>query len=118
LIRLLLLACLACAAAPAGALSREGKEFLEIMRELEPMQCEKRRLRRQITMANAEQKADEARALGKRFAEIDRDPKTSSLEKRLAVLERRISNGKGGTVDPSDLEAISKQQRDAFYRCE
>jgi len=40
------------------------------------------------------------------------------LDKVLAELEKRISDGKGGARDPQDLDAISFQQRQAFYRCE
>jgi hypothetical protein len=100
------------------ALSPEAKEFMEISKRLEPMQCEKRKLRREIALAEIEQRADDARALKQKFASLDRNPGTAALEKRLAVLERRMSNGRGGTLDPEDLQAISNQHRDAFYRCD
>jgi hypothetical protein len=29
-----------------------------------------------------------------------------------------MSNGKGGTLDPEDLDAINRQNVEAFYRCE
>jgi hypothetical protein len=51
-------------------------------------------------------------------AELNRDRETTRLERRLAELEKRISDGKGGARDPQDLDAISAQQRQAFYRCE
>lgn len=111
-----LLAALFFASAPA--LTPEAREFLEISKQLEPVQCEKRKLRREIAFAEAENRQADAKQSRARFLEVDRDPRTSKLEKRLAELERRISDGKGGTFDPEDLAAISRQQREAFYRCE
>jgi hypothetical protein len=49
-----------------------------------------------------------------RFATLNKDAKTTRLEKRLAELEPRLRN----STDPEDLQAISLQQREAFYRCE
>ena len=103
---------------PALALSSAAKEFMEISAQLEPVQCEKRQLRRQMAMAQAENRADEMDRLRTRFAELNRDKETARLERRLAELQVRISDGKGGTRDPEDLQAISFQQRQAFYRCE
>jgi hypothetical protein len=103
---------------PALALSSAAQEFMEISARLEPVQCEKRQLRRQMAMAQAENRADEMKKLRTRFAELNRDKQTVRLERRLAELEKRISDGKGGTRDPQDLQAISFQQRQAFYRCE
>jgi len=100
------------------ALSPEAKEFIEISKRLEPVQCEKRKLRREIALAHAEQRDADAKAARAKFAALNRDRETTRLEKRLAELERRISNSKGGTRDPEDLEAISFQQRRAFYACE
>lgn len=99
---------------PAFALSSDAKEFLRIVKELEPVHCEKRKLRRQIALAEVQKQGAEAAALKKRFAALDRDPTTARLEKRLAQLEPRVS----GSSDPEDLAAISSQQREAFYRCE
>lgn len=87
---------------------------MRISQELEPVQCEKRRLRRQIAFAEAERREPDATALRARFAELNRDPRNSKLEKRLAELEPRLSR----SLDPEDLQAISRQQREAFYRCE
>ena len=103
---------------PALALSPAAKEFMEISAQLEPVQCDKRQLRRQMAMAQAENRADEMSRLRGRFAQINRDKETARLERRLAELQIRISDGKGGTRDPQDLDAISAQQRQAFYRCE
>ena len=103
---------------PGFALTPEANEFLEISQKLEPVQCEKRQLRRRIALAEIEKRADDEKKLRLRFAEINRNPEVTKLEKRLAVLERRISDGKGGTRDPEDLKAISFQHRQAFYRCE
>jgi len=103
---------------PALALSSAAKEFMEISTRLEPVQCEKRQLRRQMAMAQAENRADEMSKLRARFAQINRDKQTARLERRLAELQSRILDGKGGARDPEDLQAISFQQRQAFYRCE
>jgi hypothetical protein len=103
---------LALVAPACWGLSREAQEFIDISRQLEPLQCEKRKLRREIALAEAEQR--DATPLKKRFAALDRDPKTSKLEKRLGELEPRISR----SSDPEDLEAISRHHREALYRCE
>ena len=100
------------------AVTPEAKEFLEITKQLEPVQCEKRKLRREIVRAEVEKRADDARALRKRFEEIDRDPKTATLENRLAVLEARLLDSQGKPRHPEDLDAISFQHRQAFYNCE
>ena len=109
---------LALGPAPSLALSPEAREFMSIAKLLEPLHCEKRKLRREIVMAEAENRPADAQELRARFERLDRDPKTARLERRLGVLERRISDGKGGTLDPEDLRAISFQQRQAFYRCD
>ena len=96
----------------AAALTAEAKEFMSINQELEPVQCEKRRLRRQMAMAQAEGRSMDP--MKKRFAELNRDPKTAKLEKRLAELEPVVKR----SPDPEDLAAVSRQQREAFYRCE
>jgi len=87
---------------------------MAISRELEPVQCEKRRLRREIALAEAERRGDDVKALRKKFAALDADPNTTKLEKRLAALEPRLRR----SSDPDDLPAISRQQREAFYRCD
>lgn len=85
---------------------------MDLTAKLEPVQCEKRRLRREITLAEVEKK--DTRELRKRFAVLDREPKTARMEKRLAQLEPRLRK----SPDPEDLPAISRQQVEAFYRCE
>jgi hypothetical protein len=95
-------------------LSPAAEEFLSISKQLEQMQCEKRRLRREIAFAEAERRDADARAARERFARLDNDPKNARLEKRLAELEPRLKR----SSDPEDLPAISLQQREAFYRCE
>jgi hypothetical protein len=109
---LLALALLApcAAAAPAWAQSEPAKEFMAIIKQLEPMQCKKRQIRRQIVMADAEQRAEDSRKLRADFAKLDRDPKTAKLERRLAELEKRITK--------DDLPEINRQHVEAFYRCE
>jgi len=87
---------------------------MAISKELEPVQCEKRKLRRQIALAEAERRDADAKAARARFAKLNQDPKTTRLEKRLAELEPRIRK----SSDPEDLRSISLQQREAFYRCE
>lgn len=103
---------------PALAVTPEAKEFMAISAQLEPVQCEKRRLRRAIALAQAERRTDDLKKLRARFAQIDADPGTARLEKRLAVLEARILDGSGRPRNAEDLEAISLQQRQAFYRCD
>jgi hypothetical protein len=98
----------------AFALSPAAQEFMAISKELEPVQCEKRQLRRKIALAEAERRDDDAKVARARFAQLNKDPKTTRLEKRLAELEPRLRK----SSDPEDLQAISLQQREAFYRCE
>ncbi len=71
---------------------------MRITKELEPLEAEKK----------------DSREPRKRFAALDRDSRTSRLEKRLGQLEPRLSK----SSDPEDLQAISRQQVEAFYRCE
>ncbi len=94
------------------ALTPAAREFMQISKDLEPVHCEKRKLRREIALAQVQQQ--DVGAMKRRFAALDRDPKTAKLEKRLAELQPRIQK----STDPEDLEAISAQHRDAFYRCE
>jgi hypothetical protein len=96
----------------ALSLTPDAREFMDITAKLEPVQCEKRKLRREITLAEVEKK--DARELRKRFSALDRDPRTARMEKRLAELEPRLRR----SADPEDLPAISRQQVEAFYRCE
>jgi hypothetical protein len=95
-------------------LSPEAQEFMKISKELESVQCEKRKLRRWIALAEAERKDQEAAGMRRRFAVIDRDPKTTKLEQRLGQLEPRLSK----STDPEDLPAINRQRVEAFYRCD
>ena len=99
---------------PAFALSQAAKEFMKITAELEPVQCEKRRLRRAIALAEIERRNEDVRSLRQRFAALDRDPKTARMERRLAELEPRLEK----SSDPEDLSAINRQRVEAFYRCE
>jgi hypothetical protein len=100
--------------APVLALSPYAREFMEITQEIEPAQCEKRRLRRALALAEIEQRYDDLKALRARFAALDRDKKVAQHERRLAQLEPLVSK----SPDPEDLAAISRQQREAFYRCD
>ncbi|MGQ0652677.1 MAG: hypothetical protein ACT4P4_10495 [Betaproteobacteria bacterium] len=110
--RLCLLPLLLLASPPALPLTPPAREFMSINQALEPVQCEKRRLRREMALAQAEGRSLEP--MKKRFAELNRDAKTAKLEKRLAELEPLVKR----SSDPEDLAAISRQQREAFYRCE
>ncbi|HEX9434388.1 MAG TPA: hypothetical protein VF936_16550 [Burkholderiales bacterium] len=97
---------------PAWSVSPEAREFIAITKQLEPVQCEKRKLRRELALAEIERR--DTKALREQFARIDRDPQTARLEKRLAELEPRLAK----SSDPEDLAAISRQSREAFYRCD
>jgi hypothetical protein len=109
--RLLLLVAFA---SPAHALSPAAQEFMSITKQLEPVQCEKRQLRRELARAEIEQRQEDVNKLRAKFAALDKDKKTARLERRLAELEPRVSR----SSDPEDLPAISRQQREAFYRCD
>ncbi len=94
----------------AFALSPAAQEFMTITKDLEPVQCQRRQLRRQIVLADAEQRSADARKLREEFARLDRDPKTAKLEKRLAQLQKQITK--------DDLPEINRQHVEAFYRCD
>jgi len=117
-VKRLLLAGLFLVPLSAAALTPEAREWMEISAKLEPVQCEKRQLRRQMAMAQAERRDEDLKKLGARAAALDRDRETARLEKRLAVLESHILDSRGRPRHPEDLDAISLQQRQAFYRCE
>ena len=99
---------------PGLALSDNAREFMKITDELEPVQCEKRKLRREIALAEVERRDDDVRALRQRFAALDQDPKTARLERRLGELVPRLDR----SSDPEDLKAINRQRVEAFYRCQ
>ncbi|HUQ24690.1 MAG TPA: hypothetical protein VM140_03395 [Burkholderiales bacterium] len=96
----------------ALSLSPEAREFMDVTAKLETVQCEKRKLRREIALAEIEKK--DSRDLRKRFTALDRDPDTARLEKRLAQLQPRVAR----SADPEDLQAINRQRVEAFYRCD
>jgi len=112
---------LALSAAPAMAVavgvSPDAREFLELSKKLEPVQCEKRKLRRELAVAEVQGEAAKVKALHARFAALNGDKETARLEKRLAQLEPRILDKEGRARRPEDLDAISLQRREAFYRC-
>lgn len=99
---------------PVLALSPQAQEFIEITKALEPVQCEKRQLRRAIVLAEVESRNADAAKLRSRFADLDREPKTAKLEKRLADLGPMLAR----SSDPEDLRAIDRQRVEAFYRCD
>ena len=104
--------------ASAFAISPDATEFIEILKALEPVHCEKRKLRREIALAEAEKREPDAKQLRERFAKLDAEPRTAKLERRLAELEPRIQPAGGAPRSAEDLSAISRQQREAFYRCD
>jgi hypothetical protein len=106
------IALLALWAASAGALSSDAKEFMRLAKELEPVNCEKRKLRREIALGEVQ--GQDVKALKQRFAALDRDPATAKLQQRLAQLVTRVQS----SADPQDLAAISAQHREAYYRCD
>lgn len=112
--RIWVLAAILLVPLPGLALSKEAQEFMKINDQLEPVQCEKRKLRRAIALAEAEQRDADVRPLRDRFAALDRDPKVARLERRLADLGPRLER----SSDPEDLRAINAQRVEAFYRCE
>lgn len=63
-------------AVPALALSPAAKEFMEILAQLEPVQCEKRRLRRALVLAEVERRDADLKKSA-RAAEINADPETT-----------------------------------------
>ena len=107
-----LAALLLATALPAYALSPEAEEFIAVSKQLERVQCEKQKLRREIALAEIEKR--DTKELRARFSKLDRDPQTARLEKRLADLEPRLVRSR----DSDDLNAVSRQRREAFYRCE
>jgi predicted nuclease with TOPRIM domain len=102
------------ASGPVFALSEPAREFMAINEKLEPVQCEKRKLRRELALAEVERRDADVRALRERFAALDRDPQTAKLERRLAELQPRLER----SSDPEDLRAINQQRVEAFYRCD
>jgi hypothetical protein len=98
---------------PGLALSNEAQEFMKISGELETVQCEKRKLRRELALAEVEGREADVRTLRERFAGLDRDPQTAKLERRLAELQPRLER----SSDPEDLRAVNRQRVEAFYRC-
>ena len=113
-----LLLCLLFVPLPALALTPAAREFIDVSAKLESVQCEKRKLRRAIVLAGVEGRAADLKKLRARFAEINADPETARLEKRLAVLGARVLDSRGRARNAEDLDAISLQQRQAFYRCD
>lgn len=105
-------------AAPTLAVTPGAQEFIAITKRLEPVQCEKRKLRREIALAEIEKRDADAKSLKQRFAELNRNPEVTKLEKRLAELEPQILDSQGRPRHAEDLDAISLQHRKAFYRCE
>jgi hypothetical protein len=108
---------LALLAAPAFAITPDAQEFLDLSRKLEPVQCEKRKLRRGVALAEVEKDAAKAKELRAQFEALNRDKETARMEKRLAQLEPRILDSQGKARHPEDLDAISLERRMAFYRC-
>ena len=83
---------------------------MTISKELEPVQCEKRQLRRKIALAEAERRDADAKAARARFAQLNKDPKTARLEKRLAELEPLL-NARAPTPRTCRRSACSSARR-------
>jgi len=115
-VRWLVLAC-AFVAAPAWSVSPDAREFLELSKKLESVQCEKQKLRREMAVADVQRDEAKSKELRARFDALNREKETARMEKRLAALEPRILDGEGKARRPEDLDAISLQRREAFYRC-
>jgi hypothetical protein len=111
-------ALLALAAQPARAVTPAAEEFMAIVAKLEPVLCEKRKLRREILIAQTDSDAKRAAELRARYAALERQPETAKLEQRLAELQKRITGADGRIRDPEDFAAITAQQREAYARCE
>lgn len=108
----------ALAATPARAVTPAAEEFMAIVTKLEPVLCEKRKLRREILIAQTDHDAKRVAELRARYAAIERQPETAKLELRLGELQKRITGADGRIRDPDDFRAITDQQRMAYYRCE
>jgi hypothetical protein len=107
----------ALSAPPALAITPDAREFIELSKKLEPVQCEKQKLRRRIALAEVEKDHAGAKELRAKFEALNRDKDTERMEKRLAQLEPRILDSQGRARHPEDLDAVSLQRRIAFYRC-
>jgi len=105
-------------ALPARAVTPAAEEFMVIVKKLEPVLCERRKLRRDILMAQAEQNTIRTAELRARYAALGRDPQTAKLEQRLGELQLQVTDDKGHVRDPDDLRAIGEQQRELYARCE
>jgi hypothetical protein len=108
----------ALAGTPAHAVTPAAMEFMAIVTKLEPVLCEKRKLRREILIAQTDHDAKRVAELRARYADIERRPETAKLEQRLGELQKRITDADGRIRDPDDFAAITAQQREAYARCE
>ena len=98
---------------PGLALSKEAQEFMRINDQLEPVPGEKRKLRRELALAEGEKRDADVRTLRERVTALARAPQPAQLERRLAELQPRLER----SSDPEDLRAINRQRVEAFYRC-
>ena len=78
---------------------------------LEPLHCQKRKLTRDIAVAEAERDTEKVKALRAEFAKLGLDKQAAAMEKRLLQLEPRIVDKEGKARRPEDLDAISLQRR-------
>ena len=86
---------------------------MAISKELEPVQCEKRQLRRKIALAEAERRDDDARRRARG------SPRSTTTRRPRGWRSAWPSSSRAWkSSDPEDLQAISLQQSEAFYRCE
>jgi hypothetical protein len=108
----------ALAATPARAVTPAAEEFMAIVAKLEPVLCEKRKLRRDLLIAQTGHDDKRVAELRARYADIERRPETAKLEERLGELQKRITGADGRIRDPDDFAAITAQQREAYARCQ
>ena len=98
----------------ALALSPAAREFMDISRTLEPVQCEKRQLRRQMALAEAERRDADIQSLRQKFARLNRDPKTAKLESAWPSSSRCSS----ARATPRTCRRSASSGARAFYRCD
>lgn len=105
-------------APPARAVTPDAEAFMAAVQKLAPVLCERRNLRRELTIARFEQDAARERRLRERLQAIARDPETARLDRRIDRLHRGLVDSNGRMRDPDDLRALSAQQLALFARCE
>jgi hypothetical protein len=89
------------AATPVAAMTPEGREFAEILKQLEPVHCEKRKLRRQMAMAQIEKREGRREGAARALRKVDSEPKTARGSKSGSPSSSRASiQAKGCRATP------------------